>query len=559
MLIVECNQSSRKGTGWHADLAARGYAEPLPAPIPAVQATLAAMSPNEIHQFIQANDRDALDKNELTDSGETPLLLNSLDLGQWIRVFEFANTDLPKALQRLRDMQLSLLDIANRDMLEYEEAKGNTVVVEVYLKQINPQDTVHATSTDSGISLPTTSLADIDEDIGVGLCHPFLKNLALEEAHKAAIEDVHEGFLLSQAEKEQDSFSSSTESLSIPFMPPRAVEDLVATRNHRVWTIGNINLLAPIPPHVWRVWAGLKSDELKACIDAALHNRSVIRGMHDLAQPYSLSMFDHGKCGTHAVKIQVKQDLSTGRDRKENYITELWNSLRPYMRCHCNPRAVHGCQGAIMWWDHAIWFMANNLERFFSDDLHPTLVSKFAAFCVWMAGTGRLATKSHLAFLQSRTWMTEAAILFAASPNATLVTRYPDLPGLRKVERLLKPISFSLANPLVPSPAPPSKRSKMNCNARPNDCVPQAAQSPRQYSNWRGRGGGYHSRGRRGNTSTPRGGRTGNHYAVVESTFTPPSSSSTFSNASTASVDPAHRRPHCPPIKGRILSFDNDP
>ena len=306
---------------------------------------------------------------------------------------------------------------------------------------------------------------DVIEEDGLGLVHSFLKNLGLDEAHKAAIEDVHEGFLMTQAEHEQALLSSSTQSLSIPFMPPRAVEDLVSTRNHRVWTISNINLLAPIPLHVWRVWAGLKSDKLKACTKAAMHNKSIFQGMHDLAQPFSLSMYDHGKCATQAVKIQVKQDLSTGCDRKEKYVTELWNSMRPYMWCHCNPRATQGCQGAIMWWDHAVWFMANNLERFFSNDLHPTLVSKFATFCVWMAGTGRIATKSHLMFLQSRTWMTEAAVLFAATPNASLMTRYPDLPGFRKVERLLKPISFTLANPVTPSLGPANKRPRINCNA----------------------------------------------------------------------------------------------
>ena len=74
-------QNSKNLPGWHPDLAARGYKDPLPAPIPAVQATLAAMNPAELHQFVQTNDLESLDKSETLENGETLLLLNTLDLG----------------------------------------------------------------------------------------------------------------------------------------------------------------------------------------------------------------------------------------------------------------------------------------------------------------------------------------------------------------------------------------------------------------------------------------------------------------------------------------------
>ena len=81
-------------------------------------------------------------------------------------------------------------------------------------------------------------------------------------------------------------------------MPPRVVEELVGEKCHRVWTIPNLNLLAPISTSVWRIWTGLSDDEMKACAVAAEYNRSLIRGKHKLLHPFSLSSFDHRKCQT---------------------------------------------------------------------------------------------------------------------------------------------------------------------------------------------------------------------------------------------------------------------
>jgi hypothetical protein len=60
---------------------ALGYKEPLPPPIPGVQATLAAINPAEIHSFIQESDLSSI--NSTNDEGEPTLLLTVLDLSQW--------------------------------------------------------------------------------------------------------------------------------------------------------------------------------------------------------------------------------------------------------------------------------------------------------------------------------------------------------------------------------------------------------------------------------------------------------------------------------------------
>jgi len=76
-----------------------GYKEPLLPLILRVQATLAAINPEEIHKYIQDTDLTAI--NTAQEDGELALLLIVLDLSQWTRIFEVANTDLQKALGRL--------------------------------------------------------------------------------------------------------------------------------------------------------------------------------------------------------------------------------------------------------------------------------------------------------------------------------------------------------------------------------------------------------------------------------------------------------------------------
>jgi len=63
-----CIQIPKAGPTWHPDMQALGYKEPLPPPIPGVQATLAAINPAEIHRYIQENDLAAI--NNSNEEGE---------------------------------------------------------------------------------------------------------------------------------------------------------------------------------------------------------------------------------------------------------------------------------------------------------------------------------------------------------------------------------------------------------------------------------------------------------------------------------------------------------
>ena len=495
---------------------------------------LAGMHNPDIHSYIQTTDLEAITQS--SDEGESlPLLLTILDLAMWICIFEFTNTDSVKALERLKELHSKLADICSRDTLEYEETRTNVGLVEVAIWEANyrppPED-----------SKPTSNSAGLD--------HPFLFGLQISEAHKAALEDLTESISALQSQTEQANLSRSSDGLAIPFIPPRAVEDLVTQKHHQVWTIGNLNLMAPITLSMWRVWANLSVEEIQACEAAAQNNTTFISGIHKLLHPFSLSLYRFGKCATEEVQILTKLDIPTAKDRKDLHVKEMWNCKRPYMRCKCNIDATNGCSGDILWWNHACRYMINHLERFFDDDNYPTLNAKLAAFMVWMARVGRQAIKSHIVFMYQRKWMTEAAIQFAAFPNAKLLDKYPDALGFRKIECLLKPASFSIANPETPSQAP-AKHQRLNLNTPPSNHQP----SKHSGGYPRGRGGRFQVVGRRG-----RRGR-GTHYGrsptpikeAMGSPHTPhtvPAFGTGDARNSTIRTD-AH-------IMGRILSFEEE-
>ena len=220
------------------------------------------------------------------------------------------------------------------------------------------------------------------------------------------------------------------------------------------------------------------------------------------------------------------------------------------MRCRCNRDATNGCNGDILWWDHACWYMINNVERFFDDENYPTLNAKFAAFMVWMSRVGCQVIKSHIVFMYHRKWMTETAVQFAAFPTAKLLDKYPDMVGFRKIERLLKLTSFSIANPETSSQGPPSKRQRFNLNTPPSNSQP-----PRYNGgSSRGRGGRFQAASHRG-----RGGR-GQHFGrgntPNKANHGSPITPQTVRAFGFADARTNHRVDS--PICGRILSFEEE-
>jgi hypothetical protein len=138
----------------------------------------------------------------------------------------------------------------------------------------------------------------------------------------------------------------------------------------------------------------------------------------------------------------------------------------------------------MIWFDHSVWFILNNLDHFF-DSRYPSHAAKFGAFITWISATGFTAVKQHVTFMAYRCLMEIAALELAANPHDKLLSKFANAPGARQVERLLKPASFSLETISSPSPRTLSKRRRLNMNVTPDKGMAHAQRN--QYGN-HGRG-----------------------------------------------------------------------
>jgi cellobiose-specific phosphotransferase system component IIA len=441
-----------QGTSWISDLAELGYGDPLPAPSQAVQATLASIVGPEIHSYVQETDNASLlDKDD--DGEHAPLLLSTLDLSHWTSIMYSSTMEngIEKALMRLKEAHSVLAVLLERDELELEEALNNARVVETALRAANTHedwsDKPHQTRTAKPVNI----------------LHPMVGRLNIPLAHKAVIEDYGDSIQSSQMESELASMDSSGKGPAIPFLPQRTVEVRLNSQSHRTWCLNNINLLAPIPPSVWKVWANLSEADIKTCEDKAANSSSSLTEAHPINNAFPLALFDHNKCTTTAVLLHAKQDVLTCPPRHPQYTSKLWNCRRPYLRCACSQNAKNGCRGNMIWFDHAIWYMLNNLDRFF-DSRYPSLASKYGAFITWMSAACSIAVCTQVTFIAYRRMMEIAAVELAANLSDKLLAKYGEAPGARQVERLFKPASFSLETTPSLSPAAYPKKRRLNMN-----------------------------------------------------------------------------------------------
>ena len=81
-----------------------------------------------------------------------------------------------------------------------------------------------------------------------------------------------------------------------------------------------------------------------------------------------------------------------------------------------------------------------------------------------MQGAGQLVIKSQIAFFHTRKWMCTRTIQFVANPTRKILSELLDLLGPRKIEHILKPAFFSIANSSTHSSAPLAKKQKINLN-----------------------------------------------------------------------------------------------
>ena len=253
----------------------------------------------------------------------------------------------------------------------------------------------------------------------------------------------------------------------------------------------------------------------------------------------------------------------------------------------------------MLWFDYAIWFILNNLERFF-DSTYPTLAAKFGAFITWFNGAAKIAICHQITFIAFCCLMEVASVEYFATLDGRLLAKFYKALGARQVERFIKLAQFSIET--LPSPGPTSYNwHKLNLNVPDNGEGYTHEQRPARsnaYSCYghaqtrRGRGGynknycspqqeqnysSYHSDLRRGQNSYQRQGKHpdqpcdtkpfvqqhGSHAGlslvlqqargilkemVVQTPLNTRASPSSVSASSTVSI-----KPWTNPLKGRIL------
>jgi hypothetical protein len=105
---------SSQAIGWHPDLVALGYNNPLFVPSPAVQATIACVADPIFHKFIQTADKHALaDQDE--EGLYAPLLLSTLYLSLSFALRNAATVDPKLGLTRLRQAHEVLHALLDKD------------------------------------------------------------------------------------------------------------------------------------------------------------------------------------------------------------------------------------------------------------------------------------------------------------------------------------------------------------------------------------------------------------------------------------------------------------
>jgi hypothetical protein len=418
------------------------------------------------------------------------MLVRTLDLSHWTAIMFTATEKTEQGITRLKQAHSILSDILDHDEKDLEEAEFHTRAVEAALKATNPHESWGNEPT------PITGISLDDTCSSPSAMHPLLSRLNIEQAHKAAIEELSESITYIQTKANCAALEATGRGPAIPFLPARAVEDQMNTRSHHTWCLSNINLMAPITIPMWKIWVYLSDQEVKRCKERALNCQNMLREPIILSNAFPLSFFDHHKCNTTKIQVLAKQNVSTVNPRVKKYTSTSWNCQRSCIRCMCDRAAPTGYKGTMLWFDHTIWFILNNLERFF-DSTYPTLAAKYGAFITWLNGTAKSAVCLQITFIAIRRMMEDASVEYSATPDGRLLAKYYKAPSARQVERFIKPAQFSIET--LPNPGPTTnKRRKLNLNVPDNGDGFTQEQRPARSNAYSRYGHAQTSRGRDG-------------------------------------------------------------
>ncbi|CAM6124076.1 unnamed protein product [Calypogeia fissa] len=247
----------------------------------------------------------------------------------------------------------------------------------------------------------------------------------------------------------------------VPVMPPRHIEWEGSKEDGCLWKIKNINNLAPITLEMWQAWGSISDAEVLQCRDRALQSITLSDIAPTFVTQWPMTVFGQPKYKCKlAAGAKVKGKLDTKNSRLGDHKSKLWNWQRPYFRCPCYYKSA--CRGQLVWLDHAVWFMLNHLECFFTAS---SIQGRLVMLIKFLSGDARRMVLDHIAFLYIREFLIEATIELVQHPDERFLVQYGNSSGIRMVEALIKPGMFSeKMDGLKDGPA----KKRINLNSQPS-------------------------------------------------------------------------------------------
>lgn len=424
---------------WHEDLVKKGYGELPSPPTPGIQATMASIASETFHSTVQRLDNEAL--LDTNDEGlHAPTLIEVLDLRYWTMLLDACLHSEEKGLSKLQQLFEDLPNILATDDLDSERMAIQSKMIDDALTAANqesksPKDPGNKGGRSRILIIGSTPTRDVVNQRPPSL----LTRLPIPEDEKDSIIQYCAEIEASQAAADLDKLEASGIGPSVPWLPPRQLELRLGGLENRMWMHPNINHMAPITVEMWKCWASLSEQEIATAVAQAENNEQPLKNGCKLTAAFPISTYDPKKCPiTEGVHVRTRQDLPLGLQRDKKHRQNWWNVSRPFIRCGCplnGPKDA--CTGKMIWFDHAVWCMIHNLDIFFPAKGH--LCSKYAAFVGWLETAARDAVKAAVTFAHIRNLMVEGALEYATNPKSKLLAKYGDGPGIRKIERMIKP------------------------------------------------------------------------------------------------------------------------
>ncbi|CAM6094009.1 unnamed protein product [Calypogeia fissa] len=401
----------------------------------AIQATIASIRAPKIHEAIISHEREAMGSKECEEPGQSLLIL--LGIEAWFAIYLLAQRNgVATALGKLEDYCATLYDMEQFDALELERAQNIVNAVVIALVRAEGQSLVPAT--------PAIVKNDNLSGCSPDLCstikeNPLLDTHWLTPEERVELAQALETVNSSQTVTPEEVFTGEP---FVPVLPPRHIEWEVSAVDCCMWKIPNINNLAPISIAMWQAWGTISVLELKLCREQALNAVTKSDKAPVFVSSWPMRIFGYPKyhCPV-AASAKIRGQFVTNSTRPDDHKSKLWNWLRPFLRCSCyKGSSKSGCGGQLIWFNHAVWFMLNHLELFFQA---ASIQGRLVLLIKFLSGDARKLVLDQISFIYLRQYMNEAALELIAHPEEQFLTKHGDFKGLKTIEALFKPGSFS--------------------------------------------------------------------------------------------------------------------